>query len=148
LYLDEQEVSGSADGAIRFLPVHIIDKLKSGLTLVAYDVKSDVACCLALQGKSLERVSMAFILKHDDYPGIAKKLIEQGQHVIRISRIGSVCTGVSVDINALIRVQNKAVQRRATTQHVQLGRKSTIKKSSNATRLQYAAGLLASAPCK
>jgi hypothetical protein len=147
LYLDEQEVSGSADGAIRFLPVHIIDKLKSGLTLVAYDVKSDVACCLALQGKSLERVSMAFILKHDDYPGIAKKLIEQGQHVIRISRIGSVCTGVSVDINALIRVQSKSAQRRATTQHVQVGRKSTIK-SSGASRLQYAAGLLASTPCK
>ena len=74
----------------------MIDNLKSGLTLVAYDVKSDVACCLALQGKSLERVSMTFILKHDDYPGDAKKLIEQGQHVIRISRIGSVCTGVSV----------------------------------------------------
>ncbi len=54
LYLNEQEVSGSADGAIRFLPVHMIDNLKSGLTLVAYDVKSDVACCLALQGKSLE----------------------------------------------------------------------------------------------
>ena len=138
LYLDEQEISGSADGAIRYIPVHEIEKLKSGLTLVAYDVKSDVACCLALQGKSLERISMAFILKSDDYPGIAKKIIEEGQHVIRISRIGSVCTGVSVDINAMIRSENKARPRHSNTSDVNIGRKCTINKSNHTERLKFA----------
>lgn len=101
--LCSDDLSGAPSGAIRYCPSSLFADLHRGLTVVAYDVRAGVTRATALEGRALSRVAEAFEVADDNIPLIACKILEYASKVIRLSRVGEVCTAVAVDVNGISR---------------------------------------------
>jgi len=101
--LTPDELSGTPHGAIRFCPSKLFSALHQGLTIAVYDMRSGATLTTSLHGRGLARVAEAFDVPDTNTPLVARKVFENASLVVRLSRVGEVCTAVSVDINGIQR---------------------------------------------
>jgi len=99
--LCSDKISSVAPGAIRYCPMHLIPLLKTGITILVFDKRSCVSVALGIDHGKLMRLSNAFNLPLQDVPGIARKILEFGSSIVKLSRVGVTCTGVSLDLSKL-----------------------------------------------
>ena len=121
------ELSGTPQGAIRFCPANLFPDLHRGLTIVAYDMRAGVTLSTALEGRALSRAAEAFEVSDENIPLIACKILKHASMVVRLSRVGEVCTAVAVDVNGVQRqtfftARNNAVNARVAA----VGRKESV----------------------
>lgn len=93
--------SGVPPAAIRHLPTHLVPNLAAGLTIVVYDIRSDVSVCVNVEGKHLPRYSEAFGTTEGDIPQLCRQMITMADKFVRLSRVGEVCTGMTLDIGSV-----------------------------------------------
>jgi len=91
-------LSGVPPAAIRHLPSHLLPSLESGLTVLVYDIRSDVSVCVKVEGKHLPRYSEAFGTTEGDLPQLCRQMIAVAHGFVRLSRVGEVCTGMTFDM--------------------------------------------------
>ena len=99
--LCSDKISSVAPGAIRYCPMHLLPLLKTGITILVFDKRSCVSVALGIDHGKLMRLSNAFNLPLQDVPGIARKILEFGSLIVKLSRVGVTCTGVSIDLSKL-----------------------------------------------
>ena len=125
--LCSDDLSGAPSGAIRYCPSSLFADLHRGLTVVAYDVRAGVTRATALEGRALSRVAEAFEVADDNIPLIACKILEHASMVIRLSRVGEVCTAVAVDVNGISRQTAFTVKDNSINARVKaLGRRAGV----------------------
>ena len=99
--MNNDEISGTPPGAIRYCPAHMIATLDPGLTISLYDVRSGRTRAVHVDGRSILRVATTFGHPELNTPVIANALLSNASEIIRINRVGIDCTGFILDMNGL-----------------------------------------------
>jgi hypothetical protein len=102
--LANDSVSGCPHGSIRYCPMNLLSKLKSGLTISVFDTRSNVSVACSVGELVLARTAAAFKLSESDIPLIAAKLNALAPKVLRLTRVGFRCTAVSLDLESVLEV--------------------------------------------
>ena len=125
--MSSDAVSGVPAGAVRHCPMHLLEQLRPGLTVVVYDLLSDVTVLVGVQASAVKHIAEAFDCREDDYPRIAEELLRTSRSVLRLSRIGSTCTGASLDLNCIREPESVARAAAACSPEVlRLGRRRSM----------------------
>ena len=124
--LCSDKISSVAPGAIRYCPMHLIPLLKVGITLLVFDKRSCVSVALGIDEGKLIRLSNAFNLPLQDIPSIARKILEYASSIIKLSRVGITCTGVSLDLSKMRSKSQPSTVKLKETRKVMLGRRNGV----------------------
>lgn len=117
--LCHDDVSGVPPGAIRYCPIDLIPQLEVGLTIAVYDTKSYKTVCIAIEMSKIFRIAETFKLSPTDFPRISQKILEYSNMVIRLSRVGIICTAASLDLNYISIIEG--LQSKRLKEHVDIG---------------------------
>jgi hypothetical protein len=106
--------------------MHLIPLLKIGITLLVFDKRSCVSVALGIDEGKLIRLSNAFTLPLQDIPGIAQKILEYASSIIKLSRVGITCTGVTLDLSKLRSKSQPSTVPLKDTRKVMIGRRNGV----------------------
>jgi hypothetical protein len=117
--LCHDDISGVPPGAIRYCPIDLVPQLEAGLTIAVYDTKSYKTVCIAIEMAKIFRIAETFKLSPTDFPRISQKILEYSNMVIRLSRVGIICTAASLDLNYISII--KGLQSKRLREHLDIG---------------------------
>jgi hypothetical protein len=115
VFLDGQLGSDSEHGcpssANKYCNINEVNKLIPGLTVSVYDIRSDVMKAVKLFDKGLARFADILQTAADDYPLISQKFIRLCHIIIRLDRVGNLCSAVTLDPSGLQVVNDDFIER-------------------------------------
>lgn len=131
---------GCPSAARQFCNINDVNSLIPGLTISIYDIRSDVSKAIKLYDKQLARFANVIDAPEDDLPQISQKFLEVSPIILRIDRVGKLCTAISIDPSGLKRAKNqfKEVDMTATGDTYRYAGSSQIIMSTRNRRLQKA----------
>merc|ERR1711871_153916 len=92
---------GCPSAANQYCNINDVNSLVTGLTIGVYDIRSDINKAIKLFDKGLSRIADIVEIPAFDLPKISQKLIQLMPVILKLERMGKLCTAVTLDPSKL-----------------------------------------------
>jgi hypothetical protein len=96
-------------------PINILHLLESGITVVAYDTRSDAMRSLTLQGRALARLADTLDVDRNDVTAISRGLLDNAAMLLQLYRIDTMFVSLTIDTRPLMLLRQRGADTELTT---------------------------------
>jgi hypothetical protein len=94
-------INGCPSAANQYCAINAVNDLIPGLTVSIYDIRSDVSKAIKIFDKGLARFADVLEVDVSDLPKISERFIQLAHILVRLDRVGKLCTAVTIDPSGL-----------------------------------------------